>query len=136
MDGGVPVKDIVAGIAMGLLGEGDEVVIPSDILGDEDHAGDMDFKVCGTEKGALLRQMDIKIDGLTEDILRCAGAGQGWPECTLSEKIRETAGTAPRPDISLYAPRITTVKVAEDQVRAWSSVPVARTSARSSVKPA
>lgn len=87
MDGGVPVKDIVAGIAMGLLKEGEDVVILSDILGDEDHAGDMDFKVCGTEKGVTAMQMDIKIDGLTEDILRKgAGAGPGGAACTSSEK--------------------------------------------------
>ena len=116
MDGGVPVKDIVAGIAMGLLKEGDDVVILSDILGDEDHAGDMDFKVCGTEKGVTAMQMDIKIDGLTEDILRKALAQAKEGRIHIIGKIRETM-TAPRGDISLYAPRITTVKVKEDQVR-------------------
>ncbi|HQH16821.1 MAG TPA: polyribonucleotide nucleotidyltransferase [Smithella sp.] len=116
MDGGVPVKDIVAGIAMGLLKEGDDVVILSDILGDEDHAGDMDFKVCGTEKGVTAMQMDIKIDGLTEDILRKALAQAREGRIHIIGKIRETLA-APRPDISLYAPRITTVKVKEDQVR-------------------
>ncbi len=116
MDGGVPVKDIVAGIAMGLLKEGDKVVILSDILGDEDHAGDMDFKVCGTEKGVTAMQMDIKIDGLTEDILRKALAQARAGRIHIIGKIRETM-TAPRGDISLYAPRITTVKVKEDQVR-------------------
>ncbi len=116
MDGGVPVKDIVAGIAMGLLKEGDEVVILSDILGDEDHAGDMDFKVCGTEKGVTALQMDIKIDGLTEDILRKALAQARDGRVHIIGKIRETMN-APRADISTYAPRITTVKVKEDQVR-------------------
>lgn len=116
MDGGVPVRDIVAGIAMGLLKEGDEVVILSDILGDEDHAGDMDFKVCGTEKGITAMQMDIKIDGLTEDILRKALAQAKAGRLHIIGKIRETM-TAPREDISLYAPRITTIKVKEDQVR-------------------
>ena len=116
MDGGVPVKDIVAGIAMGLLKEGDDVVILSDILGDEDHAGDMDFKVCGTEKGVTAMQMDIKIDGLTEDILRKALAQAREGRIHIIGKIRETL-SAPRGDISLYAPRITTVKVKEDQVR-------------------
>ena len=116
MDGGVPVKDIVAGIAMGLLKEGEDVVILSDILGDEDHAGDMDFKVCGTEKGVTAMQMDIKIDGLTEDILRKALAQARAGRIHIIGKIRETM-TAPRSDISLYAPRITTVKVKEDQVR-------------------
>ena len=116
MDGGVPVKDIVAGIAMGLLKEGDEVVILSDILGDEDHAGDMDFKVCGTEKGVTALQMDIKIDGLTEDILRRALAQAREGRIHIIGKIRETL-SASRTDISPYAPRITTVKVKEDQVR-------------------
>lgn len=116
MDAGVPVKDVVAGIAMGLLKEGDDVVVLSDILGDEDHAGDMDFKVCGTEKGITAMQMDIKIDGLTEDILRKALAQARDGRVHIIGKIRETLA-APRPDISPYAPRITTVKVKEDQVR-------------------
>ena len=116
MDGGVPVKDIVAGIAMGLLKEGDDVVILSDILGDEDHAGDMDFKVCGTEKGVTAMQMDIKIDGLTEDILRKALVQARDGRIHIIGKIRETL-SAPRSDISLYAPRITSVKVKADQVR-------------------
>ncbi len=116
MDAGVPVKAIVAGIAMGLLKEGDNVVILSDILGDEDHAGDMDFKVCGTEKGITAMQMDIKIDGLTEDILRKALAQARDGRIHIIGKIRETL-SASRADISLYAPRITTVKVKEDQVR-------------------
>ncbi|HPL96211.1 MAG TPA: polyribonucleotide nucleotidyltransferase [Smithellaceae bacterium] len=116
MDGGVPVRDVVAGIAMGLLKEGNEVVILSDILGDEDHAGDMDFKVCGTEKGVTAMQMDIKIDGLTEDILRKALTQARDGRLFIIAKLRETL-SAPRPDISMYAPRITTVKVKEDQVR-------------------
>ncbi|MGD0022082.1 MAG: polyribonucleotide nucleotidyltransferase [Smithellaceae bacterium] len=116
MDAGVPVKNIVAGIAMGLLKEGDKVVILSDILGDEDHAGDMDFKVCGTEKGVTAMQMDIKIDGLTEDILRAALEQAKEGRIFIINKLRQTIA-APRPDISLYAPRITTVKVKEDQVR-------------------
>jgi len=116
LDAGVPVKDIVAGIAMGLLKEGNDIVILSDILGDEDHAGDMDFKVCGTEKGITAMQMDIKIDGLTEEILRQALAQAREGRLFIISKLRETLA-APRADISLYAPRITTVKVKEDQVR-------------------
>jgi polyribonucleotide nucleotidyltransferase len=116
MDAGVPMKDCVAGIAMGLLKEGDEVVVLTDILGDEDHAGDMDFKVCGTEKGITAMQMDIKIDGLTEDILRKALDQAREGRIFIIGKLRETI-SAPRPDISLYAPRITTVKVKVDQVR-------------------
>ena len=116
MDAGVPIKSIVAGIAMGLLKEGDDVVVLSDILGDEDHAGDMDFKVCGTEKGVTAMQMDIKIDGLTEEILRKALEQAKQGRIHIIGKLRETIA-APRPDISSYAPRITTVKVKEDQVR-------------------
>ena len=116
MDAGVPIKSIVAGIAMGLLKEGDDIVVLSDILGDEDHAGDMDFKVCGTEKGVTAMQMDIKIDGLTEEILRKALEQAKQGRIHIIGKLRETIAT-PRSDISSYAPRITTVKVKEDQVR-------------------
>jgi polyribonucleotide nucleotidyltransferase len=116
MDAGVPVKDIVAGIAMGLLKEKDEVVILSDILGDEDHAGDMDFKVCGTKTGITAMQMDIKIDGVTEDILRKALYQARDGRCFIIEKMKETIAE-PRGDISKYAPRITTVKVRPEKVR-------------------
>ncbi len=116
MDAGVPVKATVAGIAMGLLKEGDDVVVLSDILGDEDHAGDMDFKVCGTRKGVTAMQMDIKIDGLTESILRKALAQAREGRLHIIGKIEETL-SAPREDISVYAPRITTVKVRPEKVR-------------------
>lgn len=116
MDAGVPVKATVAGIAMGLLKEGDNVVVLSDILGDEDHAGDMDFKVCGTRKGVTAMQMDIKIDGLTESILRKALAQAREGRLHIIGKIEETL-SAPREDISVYAPRITTVKVRPEKVR-------------------
>jgi polyribonucleotide nucleotidyltransferase len=116
MDAGVPVKAAVAGIAMGLLKEGGEVVVLSDILGDEDHAGDMDFKVCGTRKGVTAMQMDIKIDGLTESILRKALAQAREGRLFIIGKLEE-ALNEPRPDISIYAPRITTVKVRPEKVR-------------------
>jgi len=116
MDAGVPVKGIVAGIAMGLLKEGEEVAVLSDILGDEDHAGDMDFKVCGTEKGVTAMQMDIKIDNLSMEILRCALYQARDGRIFILGKVRETI-SAPRPDVSLYAPRITTVKVKPEKVR-------------------
>jgi len=116
MDGGVPVKDMVAGIAMGLLKEGDQVVVLSDILGDEDHAGDMDFKVCGTNKGITAMQMDIKIDGLTREILKNALGQARDGRVFIIDKLRETM-TEPRADISIYAPRITTVKVRPEKVR-------------------
>ena len=116
MDAGVPVKDVVAGIAMGLLKQNDEVVILSDILGDEDHAGDMDFKVCGTKNGITAMQMDIKIDGVTEEILRKALYQARDGRCFIIDKIKETIAS-PREDISRYAPRITTVKVRPEKVR-------------------
>jgi polyribonucleotide nucleotidyltransferase len=117
MDGGVPVKDVVAGIAMGLLKEGDQVVILSDILGDEDHAGDMDFKVCGTRKGITAMQMDIKIDGINGEILRKALAQAREGRLYIIGKLLETI-TEPRKELSVYAPRITTVKVKPEKVRA------------------
>ncbi len=116
MDGGVPIKSVVGGIAMGLLQEGDEVAILSDILGDEDHAGDMDFKVCGTKNGVTAVQMDIKIDNLTEDILRRALQQAREGRIFIIDKMTE-AISEPRADISIYAPRITTVKVKPEKVR-------------------
>ena len=116
MDAGVPVKGIVAGIAMGLLKEDNEVVILSDIIGDEDHAGDMDLKVCGTKKGITALQMDIKIDGLNDDILRRALYQAREGRIFIIEKLRETIAE-PRKDISKYAPRITTIKVKAEKVR-------------------
>jgi polyribonucleotide nucleotidyltransferase len=116
MDAGVPIRETVAGIAMGLLKEADQVVILTDILGDEDHAGDMDFKVCGTKKGITSLQMDIKIDNLTGDILRKALAQAREGRVFIIGKLLETL-PAPKPDISLYAPRITTVKVRPEKVR-------------------
>lgn len=116
MDGGVPVKTMVAGIAMGLLKEGNRVVILSDILGDEDHAGDMDFKVCGTRKGITAMQMDIKIDGLTGEILKKALDQAREGRLFIIDRMSETI-SEPRPDISIYAPRITTIKVKPEKVR-------------------
>ncbi|MDO9530446.1 MAG: polyribonucleotide nucleotidyltransferase [Syntrophales bacterium] len=116
MDAGVPVKSMVSGIAMGLLKEGEEVVILSDILGDEDHAGDMDFKVCGTNKGITAMQMDIKIDGITEDILKKALYQAREGRLFIIEKMKETLAE-PREDVSLYAPRITTIMVKPDRIR-------------------
>ncbi len=116
MDAGIPIRDTVAGIAMGLLKEEDQVVILTDILGDEDHAGDMDFKVCGTAKGVTSLQMDIKIDNLTGDILRKALSQAREGRIFIIGKLRETLA-APRTDISIYAPRITTVKVRPEKVR-------------------
>jgi polyribonucleotide nucleotidyltransferase len=116
MDAGVPVRDFVAGIAMGLLKEDDKVAILSDIIGDEDHAGDMDLKVCGTKKGITALQMDIKIGGLNEDILRSALYQAKEGRFFIIEKLRDTL-SEPRKDISQYAPRITTLKVRPEKVR-------------------
>ncbi len=116
MDAGVPVKDTVAGIAMGLLKEGDEVVILSDILGDEDHAGDMDFKVCGTNKGITALQMDIKVDRLGEDILKDALYQAREGREFIIGKLNETMST-PREDLSAFAPRITTMTVKQEKIR-------------------
>jgi len=116
LDAGVPVKDIVAGIAMGLLKEDEQVVILSDIIGDEDHAGDMDFKVCGTKNGVTAMQMDIKIGGITQDILRKALYQAREGRLFIIEKLRETIAF-PRTDISIYAPRITMIKVRPEKVR-------------------
>lgn len=116
MDAGVPIKEMVAGIAMGLLKEGNEVIILSDILGDEDHAGDMDFKVCGTAKGVTAMQMDIKTDDITEDILRRALAQAKDGRLHIIEKMKGTIDR-PRATISVYAPQITSIKVKPEKVR-------------------
>ena len=116
MDAGVPIKSPVAGIAMGLIMEGNEHAILSDILGDEDHLGDMDFKVCGTARGVTAIQMDIKIAGLSRAILHQALDQAREGRIHILGKMLETL-PAVRPDLSKYAPRITTVKVKPDQIR-------------------
>lgn len=117
MDAGVPIKDPVAGIAMGLVKDGDNYVVLSDILGDEDHVGDMDFKVAGTGSGVTAIQMDIKIKGLTSDIL--AKALEQAREGRLHIlNIMEQTIKEPRPEISSRAPRIITIQVRPDKVSA------------------
>src|SRR5690606_19095605 len=116
MDCGVPIKRPVAGIAMGLISEGERVAILSDILGDEDHLGDMDFKVCGTERGITAIQMDIKIEGLKRSILEQALAQAKEGRLHILGKMLETLAT-PRAEINKWAPRITTIKVKPDQIR-------------------
>jgi polyribonucleotide nucleotidyltransferase len=86
MDAGVPIKAPVAGIAMGLIKEGNDFAVLSDILGDEDHLGDMDFKVAGTANGITALQMDIKIDGITEEIMKVALAQAKQAACTSSAR--------------------------------------------------
>jgi polyribonucleotide nucleotidyltransferase len=116
MDAGVPVSQAVAGIAMGLIKEGNQVVILSDILGDEDHLGDMDFKVTGTSAGVTALQMDIKISGVDQAIMKQALEQAREGRLHILEKMAE-AISAPRPELSPYAPRITTIYVKPDQVR-------------------
>jgi polyribonucleotide nucleotidyltransferase len=116
MDGGVPIKSPVAGIAMGLIHDGKRYAILSDILGDEDHLGDMDFKVCGTARGITAIQMDIKIAGLSREILEQALAQAREGRLHILGKMAETLPTA-RPELSKWAPRITSVKVKPDQIR-------------------
>ena len=116
MDAGVPVADVVAGVAMGLLKEGETVVVLTDILGDEDHAGDMDFKVCGTKNGITALQMDIKIDGITEVILRQALNQAKEGRFFIIDRMKETLAQ-PRAEISAYAPRIITLKIRPDRIR-------------------
>jgi polyribonucleotide nucleotidyltransferase len=116
MDAGVPVKAPVAGIAMGLIKEGDNVTILTDILGDEDHLGDMDFKVAGTAEGVTALQMDIKITGVTRDIMRRALEQAREGRLHILEKMSE-ALSEPRVEMSPYAPRITTIYVKTDKIR-------------------
>jgi polyribonucleotide nucleotidyltransferase len=116
MDCGVPIKKPVAGIAMGLITENGKVAILSDILGDEDHLGDMDFKVCGTDKGITAIQMDIKIEGLERRVLEQALEQARAGRIHILGKMAETLNV-PRIEINRWAPRITTVKVKPDQIR-------------------
>src|SRR5437763_3014639 len=116
MDAGVPTKAGVAGIAMGLMKEGDDYVILSDILGDEDHLGDMDFKVTGTRRGVCALQMDIKVDGLTREILEKALDQAKRGRIFILDKM-DRAISAPRDEVSVYAPRIVTVQIKPDKVR-------------------
>ncbi len=115
-DAGVPVKSPVAGIAMGLIKEGQDIAILSDILGDEDHLGDMDFKVCGTAKGVTAIQMDIKIDGLTREIMSTA-LEQAKAGRAIILKQMADAIAGPREDLSPWAPRMTTVRINPDKIR-------------------
>jgi polyribonucleotide nucleotidyltransferase len=116
MDAGVPATDTVAGIAMGLVKEGEKVAILSDILGDEDHIGDMDFKVAGTQQGITALQMDIKGPGLTRELLREVLYQAKEGRLHILKKMRETI-PEPRKDLSRHAPRIITLQVKPDKIR-------------------
>ena len=116
MDAGVPLSAPVAGVAMGLIKEGDNYAVLTDIMGDEDHLGDMDFKVAGTEKGVNALQMDIKIDGITSDIMETALAQAHEARLHILGEMSK-AINAPREDMSEYAPRYITMKINPDRIR-------------------
>ena len=116
MDAGVPIKAPVAGIAMGLIKEGSDYVVLSDILGDEDHLGDMDFKVAGTSNGISALQMDIKIDGITEEIMKVALAQAKDGRLHILGEMAKALDT-PRSEMSEYAPRLLTMKIHPDKIR-------------------
>jgi polyribonucleotide nucleotidyltransferase len=116
MDAGVPMKKAVAGIAMGLILEGEKFAVLSDILGDEDHLGDMDFKVAGTSDGVTSLQMDIKIAGITEEIMKIAlGQAKDGRNHILGE-MAKAIDTA-RSEVGEFAPRIETIKIPTDKIR-------------------
>ncbi len=116
MDAGVPLKAQVAGIAMGLIKEGNRFAVLSDILGDEDHLGDMDFKVAGTENGVTALQMDIKITGITKEIMHAALVQAREGRLHILEKMR-SAIDAPRTELSAWAPRMITMKIKPEKIR-------------------
>jgi len=116
MDAGVPIKDSVAGVAMGLVSDGNRVAVLTDIIGDEDHYGDMDFKVTGTRDGITALQMDIKIDGITREILQKALEQAKDGRLFILDKMNETI-SKPRSEISEYAPTITTIQIKPEKVR-------------------
>lgn len=116
MDAGVPIKAHVAGVAMGLVKEGDNFAVLTDILGDEDHLGDMDFKVAGTTTGVTALQMDIKIDGITETIMQRALDQAKDGRLHILNIMNETM-TGPRQEMSAYAPRILTMRIPTDKIR-------------------
>jgi polyribonucleotide nucleotidyltransferase len=116
MDAGVPIKGAVAGIAMGLIKEGEQVRVLTDILGDEDHLGDMDFKVAGTANGVTAIQMDNKVGGITKEIMRNA-LMQARDARLFILGVMQKAIASPRKEVSAYAPRIVTIKIKQDKIR-------------------
>jgi polyribonucleotide nucleotidyltransferase len=116
MDAGVPMKAHVAGIAMGLIKEGNRFAVLSDILGDEDHLGDMDFKVAGTDRGVTALQMDIKIQGITKEIMQVA-LNQAREGRMHILSLMKQALESPRPEISVYAPRMIVIKIKPEKIR-------------------
>ena len=116
MDAGVPIKAPVAGIAMGLVKEGEEYAVLTDILGDEDHLGDMDFKVAGTREGISALQMDIKIDGITKEIMQAALTQAHDARLHILDEM-EASISKPREELSEYAPRYVVMKINPDKIR-------------------
>ncbi|MDU6249235.1 MAG: polyribonucleotide nucleotidyltransferase, partial [Paeniclostridium sordellii] len=116
LDAGVPLKDMVAGIAMGLIKHDDKVAVLSDIQGMEDHLGDMDFKVAGTENGITAIQMDIKIAGIDEEVLRTALKQAKVGRIHILNEMRKTI-SEPKPELSKYAPKIVTMNINPDKIR-------------------
>jgi len=116
MDAGVPLKAHVAGIAMGLIKEGNRFAVLSDILGDEDHLGDMDFKVAGTATGITALQMDIKIEGITKEIMHAALVQAREGRLHILDKMRESL-ESPRAELSAWAPRMITIKIKPEKIR-------------------
>ena len=116
MDAGVPLKAAVAGVAMGLVKEGDGFAVLTDILGDEDHLGDMDFKVAGTESGVTALQMDIKIEGITEEIMEIALEQAFHARCHILKEMAKVIGYA-RPEVSDNAPVMKTLSIPQDKIR-------------------
>ncbi len=116
MDAGVPMKAHIAGIAMGLIKEGNRFAVLTDILGDEDHLGDMDFKVAGTERGVTALQMDIKITGITKEIMHAALTQAREGRMHILEKMKQ-AVDSPRTELSAYAPRMITMKIKPEKIR-------------------
>jgi polyribonucleotide nucleotidyltransferase len=116
MDAGVPIKRPVSGIAMGLIKEGDDYAVLSDILGDEDHLGDMDFKVAGTSEGLTSLQMDIKITGITKDIMQVALEQAKGGRATILAAMNDAIDSV-REEMSEHAPRIETIQVKKDKIR-------------------
>ncbi|MDA8161996.1 MAG: polyribonucleotide nucleotidyltransferase [Desulfobacteraceae bacterium] len=116
MDAGIPIKDMVAGVAMGLIRGGDEFIVLSDILGDEDHLGDMDFKVVGTKDGITALQMDIKISGITQEVFQKALIQAKEGRQFILGEMRK-ALDRPREELCFYAPRITTIHINPDKIR-------------------
>src|SRR6185295_5872417 len=116
MQAGVPIKAPVAGVAMGLIKEGDEVRVLSDILGDEDHLGDMDFKVAGTPDGVTAVQMDIKCAGVTRAVMQEALEQARAARVHILGIMNQTIGR-PRAELSAHAPRIITIHIKQDRIR-------------------